>query len=205
MEEAAENSWTEPTASVVADWRDERVVVAEDDVEVLVKKVFEALNYIELDKTGAELTDLKHDVSQALESMECIDLGKAELVERRIDDAHAELDRQQKEADAAVKAAREVDFTLKMAEQEADWAEVKELPAMLAKRSGFADLQSWQRTIEKAEKQRDEVGAQATAARLQAEDLRTLFHYLLHKVSHVASSTERLVFLRIFSPGCAHK
>eukprot|EP01059_Diplonema_ambulator_P000032 TRINITY_DN10020_c0_g2_i1.p1 TRINITY_DN10020_c0_g2~~TRINITY_DN10020_c0_g2_i1.p1 ORF type:complete len:204 (+),score=92.18 TRINITY_DN10020_c0_g2_i1:34-645(+) len=175
--------------STITDWKDERVVLGEDEFDSLIGRMFEVIDKLEKGEEGR-----KDVLQEEMKALEEVDLGRAGLLDAKLKGTEAAIDERisklgkEEEDIKRMMQAQEAN----LAESDKHWEEVGQLPELLKKLGGLVDLATWKRKIDKAEHQKNEVAEQAELARKEVADLRTTFHFLLHKVAYVSSVAERL-------------
>eukprot|EP01064_Diplonema_japonicum_P026568 TRINITY_DN38028_c0_g1_i1.p1 TRINITY_DN38028_c0_g1~~TRINITY_DN38028_c0_g1_i1.p1 ORF type:complete len:224 (+),score=66.46 TRINITY_DN38028_c0_g1_i1:51-674(+) len=182
-----------PLKSTITDWKDERVVLGEEDLEQAVGKIFELIELTEQGKKE-EKEAVKEEIRSGMDKLKEVDLGRALLLAAKLDKTENEVTASMEESEGAMEAVRK-SLELqkeKLATCDAEWEEVGTLPKLLVKLDDLADLSTWKRKIDKAATQRNDIAAQAQQASAQVAELRTTFHYLLNKVAYISSTAERL-------------
>eukprot|EP01063_Lacrimia_lanifica_P015414 TRINITY_DN22186_c0_g1_i1.p2 TRINITY_DN22186_c0_g1~~TRINITY_DN22186_c0_g1_i1.p2 ORF type:complete len:232 (+),score=109.85 TRINITY_DN22186_c0_g1_i1:64-696(+) len=180
-----------PVAAVVSDWKDERVIVPDDDLDAMCGGLTALINALE---GGEGVAEAKAKAAESWAVMEELDYGKAALVEARMEGYENALEARKAATDAEfAKVAEELaGLEPRLAAETALWEEVAGLPALLKKHSERADFALLDARVEKARKENHSAEQLHAQSKAQAEELRASYHLLLHKLSHLSSAAERL-------------
>eukprot|EP00754_Rhynchopus_humris_P036918 Rhum_TRINITY_DN19011_c0_g1::Rhum_TRINITY_DN19011_c0_g1_i1::g.169037::m.169037 len=173
----------------MSDWREERCVAAEEGLEASLEAATRLLAAME---SGKDVEAAMADVEEAVATDLDADVARAALMERRLRNIEADLDARQAAADSA---EAEATAALRVMDEKnrllaAEWEELKDLPKMLEDKPG--SLGHWRQKLETSEKLNADLLAQTTQSKNLANDLRTSYHYLLHKLHNVAETSYRL-------------
>eukprot|EP01062_Namystynia_karyoxenos_P073812 TRINITY_DN70642_c0_g1_i1.p2 TRINITY_DN70642_c0_g1~~TRINITY_DN70642_c0_g1_i1.p2 ORF type:complete len:255 (+),score=123.74 TRINITY_DN70642_c0_g1_i1:86-766(+) len=181
-----------PLSQAVADWKDARVVLNQDEFDQAVRKLFSAISARERGGSGED--EAPKEALAALSNL----AGWAEadrmlLMEQR---CHERVEALRERTIAAqerqLAAVAELGQLAGEAEAcEAEWVEVKELPALLKQLEGKMGVQEWAKKMEKSREQRDEAKAAAAAAARHADEVREGITAVLHRCALTASLADR--------------
>ena len=182
-----------PKKTVSVDWRDERVIVAEDEFDSVVSK---AMNLITaMQGTDKAITSAKkEEVLKGMDNLFSYELNRSKLVESRLNETDKKLEVKSEELVRKLKEAKEsLEECKNEIKRQDEERKSNKVPDMMKKLGERARLEDWDKRIEKAVADRDTIKASAASAKAQSEELRLTIHHFLHKLAHLTQTTENLV------------
>ena len=173
-------------------WKDERCVAAEGDFDDATGQVFALLRAME---AGEGVETARAEVVTAVGLGYEADLLRMQLLGRRLESTEAELAGRSGEAAAKMQALETTLAELASISTALDteWAQLRELPVLLEQHNKCASLAKWRSKLSDDKQANADSVFKLAEATAMAEQLRTSYHFLLHKLSHVATASERLV------------
>eukprot|EP01060_Flectonema_neradi_P002557 TRINITY_DN11613_c0_g1_i1.p1 TRINITY_DN11613_c0_g1~~TRINITY_DN11613_c0_g1_i1.p1 ORF type:complete len:226 (+),score=59.64 TRINITY_DN11613_c0_g1_i1:44-679(+) len=185
-----------PQKTVSTDWRDERVIVAEEEFDSVVSKAMHLVTALQ----GTDETAITSKKQQAIDGVDHLlnyDLQRSKLVEKRLEETDAALEAKSIELAEALSTAKvSLDECKEQIKTQFEEGKNNKVPDMIKKLGERARLEDWVKRIEKAIVERDTAKAAAASAKQQSEEIRLSIHHFIHKLQHLVQATENLSSLK---------
>eukprot|EP01065_Artemidia_motanka_P004017 TRINITY_DN11941_c1_g1_i2.p1 TRINITY_DN11941_c1_g1~~TRINITY_DN11941_c1_g1_i2.p1 ORF type:complete len:216 (+),score=92.19 TRINITY_DN11941_c1_g1_i2:94-741(+) len=180
-----------PLAKTVQDWKDARVVMADEDFDDVVRQCFAAID-------AKAKGDEKDGVQQSIDALKDLsgwkDAARVRLMESALTDRDGIVTGRVAAAQGRIEAANAAmaGLTAEAEQLSKEWEEVKEVPALCKQLEGSISAPDWAKRMDRCLEQHSDAKAALRASNSEADEVRCAFHFILHKLAHTVTLSEKL-------------